>query len=223
MKQTYYLFLLSLFVVYMFNGCSKKYEIVQKPITFDQERAQLSLEYMKEHYGIEKDQPVIDPKIIVIHWTVIPTADKTFDAFNPSILPSSRDGIRSAGNLNVSSQYMIDRDGTIYQLLPDTVFARHVIGLNYCAIGIENIANGDDLPLTEAQFQANKKLVKQLISKYDIEYLIGHDQYKQFIGHPLWKELDSDYLTDKTDVGPEFIDRLHKELGVPSLKKAPGL
>lgn len=195
-------------------------EIIDKPITFDQERKALSLQYIKEHYGLEVEEPVIDPKIIVIHWTVIPTLEETFEAFNPSVLPSSRANIQAASSLNVSSQFVIDQDGTIYQLLPETTFARHVIGLNYNSIGIENIANGTDLPLTEAQFRSNLKLANYLAKKYDIEYLIGHDQYERFIGHELWLEKDASYLTEKDDVGEAFINRLHEQLDI-KLKKAP--
>ncbi|MTI39989.1 peptidoglycan recognition protein family protein [Fulvivirga lutimaris] len=195
-------------------------EIIDKPITFDEERKELSLQYIKDHYGLEVEEPVIDPKIIVIHWTVIPTLEETFEAFNPSVLPSTRANIQAASSLNVSSQFVIDRDGTIYQLLPETTFSRHVIGLNYSAIGIENIANGTDLPLTEAQFESNLKLANYLSKKYDIEYLIGHDQYESFIGHELWLEKDASYLTEKDDVGEEFINRLHDQLNI-KLKKAP--
>ena len=41
--------------------------------------------------------------------------------------------------LNVSSHYLVDRDGTIYQLTPETILNRHAIGVNWCSIGIENI------------------------------------------------------------------------------------
>jgi N-acetyl-anhydromuramyl-L-alanine amidase AmpD len=195
-------------------------KIIDKPIIFDEERKALSLQYISAHYGLEVEEPVIDPKIIVIHWTVIPTLEKTFEAFNPSVLPATRTSIQNASNLNVSSQFVIDRDGTIYRLLSETTFARHVIGLNFSAIGIENIANGTDLPLTEAQFESNLKLANYLSKKYDIEYLIGHDQYQQFIGHELWLEKDASYLTEKDDVGEAFINRLHDQLEI-KLKKVP--
>lgn len=205
-----------------FFGCSQAQpKIIQKPITWDTTREELSLDYMNSHYGIEKKHASISPKMIVVHWTEIPTMEATYDTFYPSLLPSSREGIKSAGSLNVSSQYLVDRDGSVYQLLPDTTFARHVIGLNHCAIGIENVADGKKYPLTEAQFQANLELIKYLANKYDIEYLIGHDQYKQFIGHELWLEKDPNYLTDKNDVGEEFIQRLFSQLHIDELKPAP--
>ena len=34
---------------------------------------------------------------------------------------------------------MIDRDGTIYQLVPLAIMCRHTVGLNYTAIGIEHV------------------------------------------------------------------------------------
>ena len=189
----------------------QSYKVIQKPITFDETRKQLSLEYLEERYDLQQSEPTIEPKMVVVHWTVIPTMQKTFDAFNPSTLPNWRPEIQAASGLNVSSQYLIDQDGTIYQLLPDTVMARHVIGLNHCAIGIENVGGGD-LPLTKAQLKSNAALIKKLTQKYPIEYLIGHYEYQKFIGHPLWKETDPNYLTKKSDPSEKFMADLRKKL-----------
>ena len=202
------------------NACSG-IRIVQKPITFDATRKALSLQYLEERYGIEKKYPSIQPKMVVIHWTAIPTVEGTFETFDPPLLPQSRRGIAGASSLNVSSQYLIGRDGAIYQLLPDTVFARHVIGLNYCAIGVENVGNGSDLPLTDAQLHANIRLVKHLCKKYPIEYLIGHYEYTKFAGGPLWKEKDPNYRTVKTDPGEDFMRKLRHALKNYHLKGAP--
>jgi hypothetical protein len=191
-----------------------------KPIIFDSLRSQLSLEYLKDRYGIIQTTPSIKPIMIVLHWTAIPTLEKTFDVFNRSTLPDARKGIQHAGMLNVSSQYLVDRDGTIFQLLPDTVFARHVIGLNYCAIGVENVGSGRE-PLTDAQLEANVQLIRYLKSKYPIEYVIGHYEYKDFIGTPLWKEKDPNYLTQKTDPGVDFMERIRARIKDLHIKGAP--
>lgn len=182
------------------------------PIVFNEERARLSLEYMQEHYGMTPATPTIDPKMVVVHWTAIPTLQASYEAFYEPRLPASRAAIGKASPLNVSVPYLVNRDGTIYQLMPDTLFARHVIGLNHCAIGIENVGDGDDYPLTEAQFSANVQLIKRLLTKYDIQYVIGHHEYQRFIGHPLWKEKNADYLTEKDDPGDTFMHRLRGEL-----------
>jgi hypothetical protein len=209
--------------IILFAACSssKPPEIVSKPIIFDDERTALSLEYMREHYGIETTSAVIDPCMVVVHWTAIPTFEGSFRAFYESRLPSSRTGIKEASALNVSVPYLIDRDGTIYQLMPDTLFARHVIGLNHCAIGIENVGDGDQHPLTEEQYQANKALIRYLAKKYDIDYVIGHHEYQQFRQHPLWLEKDPNYLTEKSDPGDAFMERLRKDLKPLNLKPMP--
>lgn len=202
-------------------GSCVGYKVIQKPIIFNEERYMLTKEYLKIRYNIIKETPSIVPRMIVVHWTDIPTMEGTFAAFNSARLPNSRSQIQGASSLNVSSQYLIDQDGSIYQLLPDTIMARHVIGLNHCAIGIENVGNGDDLPLTDAQLKSNLWLIKQLDKKYTIDYVIGHFEYKKFIGHNLWKETDPGYLTDKTDPGIEFITMLRSRLKKLNLEDIP--
>lgn len=195
--------------------------IIQKPVIFDEERKALSLAYMKEHYGMTPEHPTIDPKMIVVHWTNIPTLEGSFDAFYHTRLPASRTEIKSASALNVSVPYLVDRDGQIYQLMPDSLFARHVIGLNHTAIGIENVGDGKEFPLTEAQLASNIKLIRYLTKKYDIEYVIGHHEYKRFIDHPLWKEKDPNYITEKEDPGDEFMKKIRDSLQSLDLKPLP--
>lgn len=195
--------------------------IVQKPIQINETRTALTLDYLRERYGIEQDEPTITPTMVVVHWTVIPTLEQTFAAFNPAELPAARDGIRSGGQLNVSSQFVIDRDGTIYQLLPETYMARHTIGLNYTAIGIENIADGQDLPMTEAQLDANARLIRYLAGKYPIEFVLGHSEYQAFKGTRWWKERDANYITEKNDPDPAFMQRLRSQLTDLAFKPLP--
>ena len=186
----------------------QKLKIVEKPIIWDATRRALSLEYMKNRHGIEQKEPTIRPKMVVCHWTAIPNFEKSFFAFNSPTLPNARPELKNASLLNVSAHYLVDRDGTVYHLLPDTIFARHVIGLNYCAIGIENVGDGTNNKLTEAQFEANYLLIRQLQKKYKIEYLIGHHEYTKFRGSSIWKETDPTYQTVKSDPGDEFMNRL---------------
>lgn len=202
-------------------ACRTPLTIIDRPITFDDDRQRLSLEYMQQRYGISKEIPLIDPKMIVLHHTVVPTAEKTMAVFNPPLLPGTRSDIQSAGRLNVSSHFLVDRDGTIYRLLPEVTMARHVIGLNHCAIGVENVGGTEDLPLTRAQKRANIRLVRYLSSKYDIEYLIGHHEYTRFEGHPLWKEQDSSYRTKKDDPGVEFMTGVRKAVRNLDFKPLP--
>ncbi len=193
--------------------------IFEKPIIFNEEREHLSLEYMKVRHGIEAESAVIDPRMVVVHWTAVYSIEETFDIFNPVRL-RGRAELQDAGALNVSAHFLVDRDGTIFRLLPDTTFARHTIGLNYMAIGIENIG-GSQAPLTRAQLRANTELITWLAGKYDIEYVIGHHEYQDFRGSDVWMETDPDYLTYKVDPGPEFMRRLRERLKPLEFKSGP--
>ncbi len=202
-------------------SCSTTKIIVDKPIIFNEEREILTLEYLSKRYGLEKDDPKIVPKMIVLHWTVIPTLEKSFEAFNNPSLPNWRPDIKDVSGLNVSSQFMVDRDGTIYRLMPETTMARHVIGLNHCAIGVENVGGDTDQPLTKAQLKSNIWLVRYLEEKYPIEYLIGHYEYTRFENHPLWLEKDDGYRTKKTDPGTAFMRRVRKAVSDLNFKDIP--
>lgn len=194
---------------------------MDKPIIFDTKRKQLTLDYLSERYGLHQSTPTIDPIMIVLHWTVFPTMEEAFAAFYEPTLPDWRPDIKNVSGLNVSSQFMVDRDGTIYRLMPETIMARHVIGLNYCAIGIENVGGTDALPLTKDQLKANIWLVNYLNEKYNIEYLIGHYEYINFEGHPLWLEKDDGYRTTKEDPGQEFMEQVREATKSLHFKPVP--
>lgn len=194
-------------------------KIVQKPITWNQERKQLSLDYLKNRHGLSQAAPTIQPKMVVVHWTANNSVKATFNTFNPVKLPG-RPELTKASALNVSSQFVIDRDGTIYQFLPDTIFARHTIGLNYCAIGIENIGSRQH-PLTDAQLKANEELIRYLSKKYAIEYVIGHHEYQRFKKTSWWKETDPKYITGKDDPGDKFMHALRGHLVDLKLNQLP--
>jgi len=203
----YLKFIFILFPVFL---CAQTPTVIQKPIIWNAEREQLSLDYLKNRHGIVQQTAIIKPTMVVVHWTANNSVQATFNTFNPVLLPG-RPELRKASALNVSSQYVIDRDGTIYQFLPDTVFARHTIGLNYCAIGIENIG-GDKYPLTGKQLKANEKLIRYLKSKYPIDFVIGHHEYRAFRKTKYWKETDPDYFTSKSDPGDAFMLKLRENL-----------
>ncbi|WP_025764112.1 N-acetylmuramoyl-L-alanine amidase [Dyadobacter tibetensis] len=215
-------FIIALVIGYTTCSAQPIFRIWEKPIRFDAERKQLSLDYMRDRHSIIQDSAYIKPRMIVLHWTAIPTLEQSFDAFNPVHLPGARASISSASTLNVSSQFLIDRDGTIFRQMPDTAFARHVIGLNYCAIGVENIGSGKN-PLTSKQLKANIALVRYLKQKYpEIDYVIGHYEYTSFVGTELWREVDDNYRTIKTDPGVGFMKRFRKKTKDLGLKKIPG-
>ena len=136
-------------VLVMGSGCSRaQLNINEKPIIFDDKRISLTLEYLSDRYDLHQTEPTIEPRMIVLHWTVYSTLDKSFEAFKNPLLPNYRPDIKDISGLNVSAHFIVDRDGTIYRLMPERYMARHVIGLNHCAIGIENVGGTDETPLT---------------------------------------------------------------------------
>ena len=199
-------------------------KIIDKPIDFGQERITMTREYIKSHYGMDVIDIEITPKIILLHWTAELDFEKSFKRLQPERLLTDRKDIAKASLLNVSSQFLVARDGTIYRLMPENWMARHVIGLNYSSIGIENVGGkGNTIDdLTPEQVQANIDLVYYLKGKYpSIEYLIGHHEYRQMEQTPLWLEKDKGYRTVKNDPGDAFVQKVYNKTECLGLKRAP--
>lgn len=201
-----------------------KIKIIDKPIAFSQARIDMTKQYIKEHYGKTVNDITIVPKIIVLHWTAEMSFDKSFKRLQPEKLLTDRKDIASASLLNVSAQFLVARDGTIYRLMPENWMARHVIGLNYSSIGIENVGGKgnrtDDL--TPAQLRSNIALVRYLKGKYPtIKYLIGHLEYRQMESTALWLEKDKGYRTVKADPGKKFMSEVRSEVKDLHLKMPP--
>jgi beta-N-acetylhexosaminidase len=212
-----------LWLILALAGCAHGPRIVDRPVPFTQERINLTREYMREHYGVDAPNIEIVPKIIVLHWTAGRSLEGDWNTFKPATLQGSRPDLAKTSELNVGIQFLVDRDGTIYRLMPETWMARHVIGLNYNAIGVENVGGSRDLPnLTPQQLASNIALVRYLAKKYKtIEYVIGHYEYRSFEGHPLWLEKDAGYRTGKTDPGVEFMRQVREATSDLHLKGPP--
>lgn len=196
-------------------------EIIQTPIKFSQHRIELTKSYIKSHYNIDAKDIKITPKIILIHHTAINSYKESLSRFMDEKLPSLRSDISSAGAVNVSTHFMVESDGSIHQLMPLDFMARHVIGLNYSSIGIENVGGEEGVDnLTDDQLKANIFLINFLKKKFDtIEYLVGHYEYRCFEDHKLWLEKDDGYRTKKNDPHPNFMEKLSEQIDF--LKRAP--
>ncbi|MFZ5445694.1 MAG: YARHG domain-containing protein [Myxococcota bacterium] len=194
--------------------------IKQRPITWNAEREQLTLAYRKQRFGEDKPTTEITPTMVIIHHTAIDSLEESFKTFDPPRLPASRGDIAGASALNVSAHFLIDQDGTVYQLLPANRMARHTIGLNWTAIGIENVG-GNRKKLTPRQLEANARLVRYLKASFpSITMLLGHHEYQGLRRSALWHERDALYVTPKLDPGEAFMSQLRrqvKELGLTQL------
>ncbi len=181
-------------------------DIIEKPIIFNEERITLTQQYRAQHYDIQEQSICIQPQMIVLHWTEIADLNASFQAMNDVRL-SGRDDIDYASALNVSAHFLVDRDGSIYQLMPDHWMARHTIGLNNIALGIENVGGvNHQEDLTDAQVSANAKLVRHLQTKFPtITHIIGHFEYANFKNTKLWQEKNPAYFNPKVDPGEKFM------------------
>lgn len=195
-------------------------KIIKRHVEYNEDRKKLSLEYLKERHNLIQTTPTIVPKIIVLHYTAGGTLNSNFNYFNKTRIESAREYNKNQSQLNVLAHYLIDRNGSIYQLADDTLFARHTIGLNYCAIGVENVGSNTN-PLTQEQINANAKLVRHLQARYPIEYVIGHSEYGKFRKSKLWRETNPNYFTGKEDPGQLFMKKVRELISDLKLKFEP--
>lgn len=164
--------------------------IVDKPIAFGAERRKQMAEYSLKRYG--DSSLVLVPKVIVLHYTAGGSWESAWSLFdsnapNASGIPNDLPG--------TSAHFIIDKDGTIYQLLPLDLRGRHTIGLNDVAIGIEFVEEGSggssaavrNILRRKPQIDAGLELVRWLQYRFGIPT-------KDVIGHGTANE--SRYFTD---------------------------
>jgi N-acetyl-anhydromuramyl-L-alanine amidase AmpD len=75
------------------------------------------------------------------------------------------------------AHFVIDRRGTIHQLVSLKLMCRHTVGLNYTAIGIEHVGFSDGDVMGDArQLRASLKLTRWLQARFAIKTrnVIGH-------------------------------------------------
>lgn len=195
--------------------------IHDRPIPFDAERTRLTIAYRRLHEDPAADDVTITPRMIVVHHTTLPTLAASRQAFTATTLPAARGELARGGAVNVSAHFLVDRDGTIHRLLPETTLARHVIGFNHVAIGIENVGGTPGTPLTEAQLAADAALIRHLRARFPaITHLVGHHETGALTDHPYRRERLSGYATVKVDPGPRFMARLRARVAELGLRGA---
>ena len=179
-------------------------EIIDKPLPWSEEKARLTEEYSLLHYGMVLSEIV--PQAVVVHWTAGPTWESAYYHFYGETMED--------GTVNVASQFIVDRDGTIYRLMPENRLARHAIGYNWCAVGIENVGGVDNAEdLTYEQLAANIGLIRYLHGKFpSIRYVFGHYQQVTARESGLYIENVPDYYSGKSDPGPIFMKALRENL-----------
>lgn len=204
-----------------FQAAGDDLKIVDRPINFDQERIQLTIAYRRIHQDPKISDVLIQPKMIILHWTGMDSFTSAWNYFNRTRAEADRTQLAAAGEVNVSAQFLVDRDGTVYRLMPENWMARHCIGLNHVAIGVENVGDGTKSPLTEAQVKADAALVRYLAHKWPITHLIGHMEYREMEGHPYFLELNPKYRNRKPDPGADFMKKVRALVADLKLRGPP--
>ena len=147
--------------------------IVWKPIPFSAKRRAETTAYVKRHYG-SGTWRLRHPHVIVEHYTgssTFSSAYYTFAANAPDGEPPELPG--------VCTHFIVDTDGTIYQLVKLETMCRHTVGLNYTAIGIEHVGTSDGQILANSrQMSSSLKLTLWLMQKFQVKLknVIGHNE-----------------------------------------------
>jgi N-acetylmuramoyl-L-alanine amidase len=147
--------------------------IAQDPIPFGARRRAEMAAYALRHYGLHTYR-LIHPHVIVIHYTETPDFAITYNAFAPDVPDSELHELP-----NTCAHFVIDRGGTIHQLVSLALMCRHTVGLNWTAIGIEHVGFSDAQVLSDrAQMHSSLRLVRWLRCRYGIALanVIGHNE-----------------------------------------------
>lgn len=147
--------------------------LVSKPIPFGEQRKADMRGYARRHYGID-DHRLLEPKVIVQHYTVTSSFPPVFNTFAPNVPDPELNELPG-----VCAHFVIDRDGTIYQLVALELMCRHAVGLNYTAIGIEHVGTSDAQVMgNRRQRAASLRLTRALQGRYAIatSNVIGHNE-----------------------------------------------
>ena len=147
--------------------------IVWKPIPFGAQRRAEMVQYAARHYGLHTWR-LDHPKVIVEHYTASNSFSSAWNTFANDAPDSELHELPGT-----CAHFVIDRDGTIYQLVPLNTMCRHTVGLNWTAIGIEHVGTSDGSILQNPkQLAASLKLTLWLMHRFDISLpnVIGHNE-----------------------------------------------
>jgi N-acetylmuramoyl-L-alanine amidase len=141
------------------------------PIPFGADRKRQMRHYSLRHYGDARAR-LVEPKVIVEHFTGSSSFSAAFGTF-----ASNAPDIEFGERPGVCAHFLIDRDGTIHQLVSTRWRCRHTVGLNDSAIGIEHVGVSDaDVLGRRRQLSASLRLTRWLQGRFGIltRDVIGH-------------------------------------------------
>lgn len=189
----------------------EKPPVVDKPIPYSPQRKRQMARYAQRHYGV-KSWHLVDPKAIVLHFTVSNTWQSPWNLFASNTPAPGPSGTR-AESPGSCTHFLVDKDGTIVQLAPLTTMCRHAIGLNDRAVGIEfvEMSSAANILARPKQRRAGVRLVRWLQSELAIPTsgVIGHSMVNDF---PYFHENVRGWRNDHTDWSPSQVRRFRSYL-----------
>jgi beta-N-acetylhexosaminidase len=181
--------------------------IVWKPIPFSAARQAEMAAYSLRHYGSPSSK-LTSPRVIVEHFTANETLSGTWNTFAADVADPELHELPGD-----CSHFVIDRDGTIYQLVPLGLRCRHTVGLNWTAIGIEQVGESDaEILANPRELHAALALTVWLMSRFHISLgdVIGH---AESLTSPYHHELDHAWRCQThADWSAADMDRLRTKL-----------
>jgi beta-N-acetylhexosaminidase len=148
-------------------------KIVWKRIPFGRDRQAQMRAYARRHYGLNHAR-LLDPKVIVEHMTATTSFSSAWNTFASNARDPELHELPGT-----CSHFIIDTDGTIYQLVSLRWMCRHTVGLNWTAFGIEHVGMTDgSLMSNQRQLDASLALTRWLMDRYGITRanVIGHNE-----------------------------------------------
>jgi hypothetical protein len=200
-------------------------EINDRPIEFEALRSKLTQEYLKKHYGVSLKSIDFSPnalKMIIVHRSKTGDLSDFFESVRKSILPGTQEFEDDENaDVNMSTHYVIDRDGAIYSLMKDFQIARHSVGLDRSAIGITVIGAATD-ELSDKQVVGTAMLIRYLKSKYsELTWLISDGETSSFQDSSFWEER-LPFVRDRArEPGAPFMDKLRRFVVDLEFKSSP--
>jgi beta-N-acetylhexosaminidase len=138
---------------------------VWRPIPFGARRKRQTAGYSRRHYDM-RGWRLEDPQVIVEHYTDGTSFDSAWNHF-------AANGSHLGEKPGVCSHFLIDTDGTIYQLVNLRLRCRHAIGMNWTAIGVEHVGTSADQVLGNADvMRASLRLTVWLMARYGFATLL---------------------------------------------------
>jgi beta-N-acetylhexosaminidase len=193
--------------------------LVSKPIPYGAKRRAEMAAYARRHYGpAHTTWRLASPRVIVEHYTASDSFSSAWSTFAADVADSELHELPGT-----CAHFIVDKDGTIYQLVDLDVMCRHTVGLNYTAIGIEHVGRSDaEILGNTRQLDASLRLTVWLMQRFGIKLgnVIGHNESLTSRYHleryPAWRcQTHGDWVKADMDVYRAQLAKLARRYGVP--------